>query len=154
MSRLNLNVSKPRILKRYPVVLIEDSEPKFAYGLLEEFTELHVLDAITNTTIKDAVVKEKSTKIGNPLAKILPYFTKGKDDLNSRDNDIRRSLLQSFQNRSAPRVYRVYPLPDFRSFDQLNAHDVVLRCPCHVLIPRSCLPKGAKPNGTMCKFLI
>lgn len=145
----------PRILKRYPVILIEDSEPKFAYGLLKEFTELHVLDAITSPTIKDAVVKEKSTKIDNPLAKISSYFTKGKDNLNSTDNDTGRALLQSFRNRSAPHVFRVYPLPDFRSFDQLNAHDVILRCPCHVLIPRSCLPKGARPNGTMmCKFLI
>lgn len=137
------------------MILIEDSEPKFAYGLLEEFTEVHVLDAITSAAIKDAVVKEEVAKIGNPLAKILPYFARGKDHRgDSRDNAANCALLQSFRNRSAPRVFRVYPLPDFRSFDHLNAHDVVLRCPCHVLIPRSCLPKGAGPSGTtMCKFL-
>ncbi|XP_071557616.1 peroxisomal ATPase PEX1 isoform X1 [Temnothorax nylanderi] len=130
--------------------IAEDSEPKFAYGLLEEFTEVHVLDAIANTTIKDAVVKEEATKTGNPLAKILPYFAKGKDHRDSRDNAANYALLQSFRNRNAPpRVFRVYPLPDFQSFDQWNAHDMILRCPCHILIPRSCLPKGARPSGTM-----
>jgi len=133
------------------VIFIEDSEPKFAYGLLQEFTEVHVLEALADATIKDVVVKEK---IGNPLAKILPYFAKGKDHRDSRDNAANYALLQSFRNRSAPRVFRVYPLPDFRSFDQLNAHDMILQCPCHVLIPRRCVPKGAKPSGMMmCKFL-
>lgn len=136
------------------MILIEDSEPKFAYGLLEEFTEVHVLDAIANATIKDAIVKEEAnSKIGNSLAKILPYFIKGKDHRDSRDNAANYALLQSFRNRSTPRVFRVYPLPDFRSFDQSNAHDMVLRCPCHVLIPRNCLPKGAESSGMMCKFL-
>jgi len=132
-------------------LFIEDSEPKFAYGLLQEFTEVHVLEALADATIKDVVVKEK---IGNPLAKILPYFAKGKDHRDSRDNAANYALLQSFRNRSAPRVFRVYPLPDFRSFDQLNAHDVILQCPCNVLIPKRCMPKGAKSGGMMmCKFL-
>lgn len=134
------------------MILIEDSEPKFAYGLLEEFTEMHVLDAITEAAIKDAVVKEEVAKTGSPLAKIFPYFARGKDHRDSRDNAANHALLQSYRNRSAPRVFRVYPLPDFRSLDQPNAHDVILRCPCHVLIPRSCLPNGAGPSGAMCKF--
>ncbi|XP_018312210.1 peroxisome biogenesis protein 1 [Mycetomoellerius zeteki] len=133
--------------------IAEDSEPKFAYGLLEEFTEVHVLDAIASATIKDEVVKKKAnTKIGNPLAKILPYFAKRKDHRDSRDNAANYALLQSFRSRSAPRVFRVYPLPDFRSSDQLNAHDMILRGPCHVLIPRSCVPKNIRPSGIiMCK---
>jgi len=118
---------------------------------------VHVLDAIANATIKDEVVKKKevsNTKIGNPLAKILPYFAKRKDHRNSRDNAANYALLQSFRSRSAPRVFRVYPLPDFRSFDQLNAHDMILQGPCHVLIPRSCAPKNIRPSGIMmCKFM-
>ncbi|KYQ49274.1 Peroxisome biogenesis factor 1, partial [Trachymyrmex zeteki] len=134
-------------------LVLQDSEPKFAYGLLEEFTEVHVLDAIASATIKDEVVKKKAnTKIGNPLAKILPYFAKRKDHRDSRDNAANYALLQSFRSRSAPRVFRVYPLPDFRSSDQLNAHDMILRGPCHVLIPRSCVPKNIRPSGIiMCK---
>lgn len=109
-----------------------------------------MLDAIANTAIEDAVLKEEVTKTGNPLAKLLPYFfAKEKDHRDSRDNAANYALLQSFRNRSAPRVFRVHPLPDFRSFDQSNAHDVILRCPCHILIPRSCLPRGAKSSGTM-----
>ncbi|XP_018368488.1 PREDICTED: peroxisome biogenesis protein 1 [Trachymyrmex cornetzi] len=133
--------------------IAEDSEPKFAYGLLEEFTEVHVLDAIASATIKDEVVKkEANTKIGNPLAKIFPYLAKRKDHRDSRDNAANYALLQSFGSRSASRVFRVYPLPDFRSFDQLNAHDMILQGPCHVLIPRSCVPKNIKPSGIMmCK---
>ncbi|KYM85704.1 Peroxisome biogenesis factor 1 [Atta colombica] len=135
-------------------LVFQDSEPKFTYGLLEEFTEVHVLDAIASATIKDEVVKKKevNTKIGNSLAKILPYFAKKKDHRNSRDNAANYALLQSFRSRSAPRVFRVYPLPDFRSFDQLNAHDMILQGPCHVLIPRSCAPKNIRPSGIMmCK---
>ncbi|KYN44445.1 Peroxisome biogenesis factor 1 [Trachymyrmex septentrionalis] len=134
--------------------IAEDSEPKFAYGLLEEFTEVHVLDAIASSTIKDEVVKkeEANTKIANPLAKILPYFAKRKDHRDSRDNAANYALLQSFRNRSVPRVFRVYPLPDFRSSDQLNAHDMILQGPCHILIPRSCAPKNIRPSGIMmCK---
>lgn len=115
-----------------------------------------MLDAIANTAIEDAVLKEEVTKTGNPLAKLLPYFfAKEKDHRDSRDNAANYALLQSFRNRSAPRVFRVHPLPDFRSFDQSNAHDVILRCPCHILIPRSCLPRGAKSSGTMmCKRIL
>lgn len=114
-----------------------------------------MLDSIANATMKDALIKKETTRTGNPLAKILPYFARGKDHRDSRDNAANYALLQSFRNRSTPRVFRVHPLPDFRSFEPSNAHDIILRCPCHVLIPRSCLPRGARSSGTtMCKFLI
>ncbi|XP_018399938.1 PREDICTED: peroxisome biogenesis protein 1 [Cyphomyrmex costatus] len=133
--------------------IAEDSEPKFAYGLLEEFSEVHVLDAIASATIKDAVIEKANTKISNPLAKISPYFAKRKDPRVLRDNAANYALLQSFRSKSAPRVFRVYPLPDFRSFDQFNAHDMILRGPYHVLIPRSRVPRNIKPRGIMmCKI--
>ncbi|KAL0101615.1 hypothetical protein PUN28_019032 [Cardiocondyla obscurior] len=131
--------------------VVEGLEPKFEYGLLEEFSEVHVLDAIGSTEIKNVAEKE-TAKISSPLGKILPYFAKGKDHRDSKDDVANYALLQSFRHRSAPRVFRVCPLPEFRSFDQSNAHDVILRCPCHVLIPRRCLPKGVRLNGTMCKI--
>lgn len=135
-------------------VFIEDSEPKFAYGLLKQFTEVHVLDTLANATIKDENVNEKPIKISNSLAKIFPYFSKGKDHRTSKDNVEKYALLQSYSKRRIPRVFRVYSLPEFRSFNQSNAYDMILRCPCHLLIPRSCLPKDAKStSGTMmCKF--
>lgn len=132
--------------------IVEDSEPKFAYGSLQQFTEVHVLDAIPNTTIKNT---EEVHKIGsNPLAKIIPYFYKGKDHRDSRDNAANYALLQSFRKKIAPRAFRVYSLPEFRSFDHSNAYDMILRCPSNVLIPRSHLPKNVKPtNGIiMCKI--
>lgn len=132
----------------------EDSEPKFAYGLLKQFTEVHVLDACTNTAMKDENVNEGLTKVCNSLAKIFPYFSKEKDHRTSKDNAANYALLQDYRKRSIPRVFRVHPLPEFRSFDQSNAYDTILRCPCHVLIPRSCLPKDAtSTSGTMmCKI--
>lgn len=147
------------IIKKYYIqsFYTEDSEPKFAYGFLQQFTEVHVLDAIPNATIKDADVKKDiANKIGNSsLAKILPYFSKEKNDRDSRDKAANYALLQSFRQKSAPRVFRVYSLPEFRSFDHSNSYDMILRCPCNVLIPRSHLPKNAKSTSgiIMCKFL-
>ncbi|XP_072762957.1 peroxisomal ATPase PEX1 isoform X2 [Anoplolepis gracilipes] len=135
--------------------IAEDSEPKFAYGLLQQFTEVHVLDAIPNATIKDADIKKELTKLDNNfLAKILPYFSKRKEHCDSRDNAANYALLESFHEKSAPRVFRVYPLPEFQFFDHSNAYDMILRCPCNILIPRSHLPKNAKStNGIiMCKI--
>ncbi|XP_011877701.1 PREDICTED: transitional endoplasmic reticulum ATPase isoform X2 [Vollenhovia emeryi] len=130
--------------------IAEDSEPRFAYGLLEEFTEVHVLDAVASATTKDAAVPGATARIGNLLAKIWPYFAG--DCRDSKDSAANHALLRSFRGGSAPRVFRAYPLPDFRSYDRSNVHDMILRCPYHVLIPRSCLPRGAGPNGTtMCR---
>ncbi|XP_050461247.1 uncharacterized protein LOC126856619 isoform X2 [Cataglyphis hispanica] len=136
--------------------VVEDLEPKFAYGFLQQFTEVHVLDAIPNATIKDADVKKDiANKIGNSsLAKILPYFSKEKNDCDSRDKAANYALLQSFRQKSVPRVFRVYSLPEFRSFDHSNSYDMILRCPCNVLIPKSHLPKNAKSTSgiIMCKI--
>ncbi|KAL6424824.1 hypothetical protein ACFW04_010032 [Cataglyphis niger] len=136
--------------------IVEDLEPKFAYGFLQQFTEVHVLDAIPNAMTKDADVKKDiANKIGNSsLAKILPYFSKEKNDRDSRDKVANYALLQSFRQKSVPRVFRVYSLPEFRSFDHSNSYDMILRCPCNVLIPKSHLPKNAKStNGIiMCKI--
>ncbi|CAL1678759.1 unnamed protein product [Lasius platythorax] len=168
MERVQSNLlSQVRIIaKGQPIVawiskfssvtfIAEDSEPKFAYGLLQQFTEVHVLDAIPNATIKDADVNKKIIETGNnPLAKILPYFSKRKDHRDSRDNAANYALLQSFRKKSAPRVFRVHPSPEFRSFDHSNAYDTILRCPCNVLIPRSHLPKNVKSTSgiIMCKI--
>lgn len=163
MERVQSNLlSEVRIVARgQPIVawiskfssvtfIVEDSEPKFAYGLLQQFTEVHVLDAIPRATIKDT--GEVANKIGNNiLAKIMPYFSKEKD---SRDNAANCALLQSFRKKIAPRAFRVYSLPEFQSFDHSNAYDMILRCPCNVLIPRNHLPKNAKPTRgiIMCKI--
>ncbi|XP_070158629.1 peroxisomal ATPase PEX1 isoform X1 [Polyergus mexicanus] len=169
MERVQSNLlSQVRIVaKEQPIVswiskfssvtfIVEDLEPKFAYGLLQQFTEVHVLDAIPNAKIKDAdAKKEVANKIANSsLAKILPYFSKGKDHRDSRDNAANYALLQSFRKKSAPRVFRVYSLPIFQSFDHLNSYDTILRCPCNVLIPRSHLPKNANSTSgiIMCKI--
>ncbi|XP_012541576.1 peroxisome biogenesis protein 1 [Monomorium pharaonis] len=128
---------------------VADTEPRFAYGMLEEFTEVHVLDASADTMIKDA---EEARKIGNSLARILPYFAKGKDNRDSGDCAANYALLPRFRNRTVPCVFRAYPLPDFPSCDKSNAYDIILRCPSNILIRRDCLPKGAKSNGKMiCK---
>lgn len=135
--------------------IAEDSEPKFAYGLLQQFTEVHVLDAIPNAMIKNVDEKKKVPKIGNnSLAKILPYFFNKKDHRDSKDNAANHTLLQSFCKKSAPRAFRVYPLPELRSFDHSNAYDMILQCPCNVLISRSHLQKNAKStNGIIiCKI--
>lgn len=147
------------IIKKYSVqsFYTEDSEPKFAYGFLQQFTEVHVLDAIPNAKIKDTdVKKEVGNKIANSsLAKILPYFSKEEDHRDSRDNAANYALLQSFRKKSAPRVFRVYSLPEFQSFDHSNSYDMILRCPCNVLIPRNHLPKNANSTSgiIMCKYL-
>nr|XP_012225043.1 PREDICTED: peroxisome biogenesis factor 1 [Linepithema humile] len=134
--------------------IVEDSEPKFAYGLLKQFTEVHVLDTIASAAIKHENVNEELITISSSLAKMFPYFSKGKDHRTSKDNVANYALLQSYGKRSIPRVFRVYPLLEFRSFDQSNACDMILRCPCHILIPRSCLPKDAKSTSEtmMCKI--
>ncbi|XP_020300229.1 peroxisome biogenesis factor 1 isoform X2 [Pseudomyrmex gracilis] len=111
---------------------------------------MHVLDAAENATIKN----EKSSEINSSLSQILSYFSKGKDRRDPKNGAANYALLQSFRERSAPHVFRVYPLPEFSSFDQFNAHDMILRCPYHVLIPRKCLPKDVTSTSgpTMCKI--
>ncbi|XP_011338168.2 peroxisome biogenesis protein 1 isoform X2 [Ooceraea biroi] len=132
--------------------IVDDSEPKFAYGLLEQFTEVHVLDAIANSKMESEDQKA-ATNESNPLAKILSCFTKEKDDRYSKDTAANQALLQSFRKKTAPCVFRVYPLPKFRSFDQSNPYDLIPRCPFHILIPRNHLPKGSQwTSGIMCKI--
>ncbi|XP_039312379.1 peroxisome biogenesis factor 1 [Solenopsis invicta] len=127
---------------------VEDLEPKLEYGLLEELTEIHVLNAIANTTIKDAVVEEDASKTVSPLAKILPYFAKEKDHRNLKDHAANYALLQIFRSRIVPRVFRVYEFSR-HDYDQMNSHDMILRCPYHILIPRSYFPKNARTSEMM-----
>lgn len=115
-----------------------------------------MLDAAENATIKNENINEKSSKINSSLSKILSYFSKEKDRRDPKDSAANYTLLQSFRERSAPHVFRVYPLPERWSFNQSNAHDMILRCPYHVLIPRKCLPKDITSTSepTMCKFVL
>lgn len=131
------------------MILIEDLEPKFSYGLLQQFTEVHVLDAVTSATKKNVDVNEKASVMRNAFAKIFPYFTK---EHNANDNVSNYALLQDFRRRSVPRVFRVYPLPS--TSNREHASDLILTAPSHILIPRSCLPKSVRSaNGRiMCKF--
>lgn len=131
--------------------IVEDLKPNVTWGRLEEFTEVHVLDTIANATIKDAVVKKETKSIGF-LTNIWSNLVRTRDhDEDSRDN-ANYALLQSFRSKIAPREFRVHPLPVFESYDHLNAHDMILRGPYHILIPRSSMPRNARSRGTMiCK---
>ncbi|XP_014481800.1 PREDICTED: peroxisome biogenesis factor 1 isoform X2 [Dinoponera quadriceps] len=144
------------VAKRQPIVawvskfssvtfVVEDLEPRFSYGLLQQFTEVHVLDA--DATRKNADVIEQPGVMRNALARILPYFSK---EHNADDNASNCALLQDFRKRSLPRVFRVYPLP-FTS--TINPTGLILRAPSHILIPRRCLPKSARSatGRIMCK---
>ncbi|EFN77746.1 Peroxisome biogenesis factor 1 [Harpegnathos saltator] len=130
--------SKNSSSEAFLLVFIEDLEPKFSYGLLQQFTEVHVLDAVTGATKKDAKVDETSGVMRNALAKIFPYFSK---EHNVNDNATNYALLQNFRKRSIPRVFRVYPLPSTSTED---SSDLILAAPSHILVPRSYLPKGVK----------
>ncbi|XP_032677988.1 peroxisome biogenesis protein 1 isoform X2 [Odontomachus brunneus] len=128
--------------------VVEDLEPKFSYGLLQQFTEVHVLDVATGATKKNVNVNEKTDVMRNALAKIFPYFTKEHD---ANDNVSNYALLQGFCKRSIPRVFRVYPLPS--TSNREHASDLIFTAPSHILIPRSYLPKSVRStNGRiMCK---
>jgi len=136
------------IIRKYFILFLEDSEPISAYGLLEQFTEVHVVDAIANSETENTNVDHEAT---NLLTKVLSYFTEKKDH-SYPDNAANRALLQNFCKKDMfMHVFRVYPLPKFQSFDESNVHDLILRCPSHVLIPRNYLPKGVQSNGIICK---
>jgi len=112
-----------------------------------------VLDAIANSKTENVNVDQEITNIINPLSKISSYFTKKKDSY--PDNAANHALLQSFCKKDMSiHVFRVYPLPKFQLFDESNVYDLILRCPSHVLIPRSYLPKGVQSNGVICKSRI
>jgi len=112
-----------------------------------------VLDAVANSKTENINVDQQTRNTMNPLIKISSYFTKRKDSY--PDNAANYALLQSFCKKDMPiHVFRVYPLPKFQSFDESNVYDLILRCPSHVLIPRSYLPKGVQSNGVICKSCI
>lgn len=146
------------ITKYIPCIFfVEDTEPKFAYGLLQQFTEVHVLNAPTSATIKHVDINENdTTRMRNPLATVFPYLSRRKDRCDSKDNAANYALLQSFRKKCVPRVFRVYPLPSFQFFDPSNPYDMILLCPYHILIPRSHVPKDARSTNDviMCKFCI
>lgn len=130
------------------MIFIEELEPKCSYGLLQQFTEVHVFDEVAGAT-KSADVAEKTGLLRSALSKIFPYFSKEHD---ANDNASNYALLQDFRKRSMPRVFRVYPVP-FTSTE--DASDLILTAPSHILIPRNFLPKSARSTKEriMCKFL-
>lgn len=132
----------------FGVILVEGLEPKLSYGLLQQFTEVHVLDTVAGAAKKNADVTEEVNGMRSALTKIFPYFSKERD---ANDNASNYALLQDFRKRNVPRVFRVYPLP-FTSTE--HESDLILTAPSHILIPRCHLPKSARSTKEriMCNY--
>lgn len=130
--------------------ITEMLEPNFPYGKLEQFTELHVTNAIRNT-VKERIESNELTNVRgfnfrDTLNKIIPTFSQIR---NNNGVDKNYALLQNYRRRrNHTAVYRVHFLPEFGSFDGSNPFDIILRSPYNVFVPRRHLPKNVQyANG-------
>ncbi|XP_053998101.1 peroxisomal ATPase PEX1 [Hylaeus anthracinus] len=128
--------------------IVESLEPSLRYGRLEQFTEVHVGDAMMNSS-KDVSRKdyESSSKIVDNLHAVLKRFLPfAMDQVDERTQENRSArnyeLVQSFRDKKEPAIYRVHPMPRI-TFDDEDV-DVIARCPYHVFVPRSQAPRFAE----------
>ncbi|XP_043256334.1 peroxisome biogenesis factor 1 [Colletes gigas] len=115
--------------------VVESLEPSLGYGRLEQFTEVHVGEAVARTETEISTKDSKQfpsivENLQNAFRKFLP--------LEAQEDKARNyELLQSFRKRKKPAIYRVHPMP------KITAVDEIARCPYHVFVPRSQAPKFA-----------
>nr|XP_003707760.1 PREDICTED: peroxisome biogenesis factor 1 [Megachile rotundata]XP_012151141.1 PREDICTED: peroxisome biogenesis factor 1 [Megachile rotundata]XP_012151142.1 PREDICTED: peroxisome biogenesis factor 1 [Megachile rotundata] len=129
-------------------LIVESLEPNLKYGKLEQFSEIHVGDALAKSEPSNEPKKQNNvpSKLIADFRKMLPFKSE-ENKLNVSEIERNEKLLHSFCNRKKPMVYRAHPLPN-RIED--NPFNIIASCPYHVFVPRRHAPKFSG-NFALCR---